>query len=91
MLHVVGSASTHLMRSRLARMGQLVAVHVSGHVSTYVDILDEARPILVGFVEQVESKMQAGGGRVERQHARLPKVPAPRPPQTLPPFSRHVA
>ena len=33
-LHVTGSASTHLMRSRLARMGQLVAVHVSGHVST---------------------------------------------------------
>ena len=34
MLHVAGSASTHLMRNRLARIGQLVAVHVSGHVST---------------------------------------------------------
>mmetsp|Transcript_51909 Transcript_51909/g.143792 ORF Transcript_51909/g.143792 Transcript_51909/m.143792 type:complete len:226 (+) Transcript_51909:1483-2160(+) len=33
-MHVVGSASTHLIRSRLARIGQLEAVQVSGHVST---------------------------------------------------------
>mmetsp|Transcript_32602 Transcript_32602/g.83113 ORF Transcript_32602/g.83113 Transcript_32602/m.83113 type:complete len:204 (+) Transcript_32602:1675-2286(+) len=34
MLAVLGSASTHLMRSRLARIGQFVAVQVRGHVST---------------------------------------------------------
>ena len=34
MFAVAGSASTHLIRSRLARIGQFVAVHVSGHEST---------------------------------------------------------
>mmetsp|Transcript_5430 Transcript_5430/g.12504 ORF Transcript_5430/g.12504 Transcript_5430/m.12504 type:complete len:246 (+) Transcript_5430:1910-2647(+) len=34
MLQVAGFTSTHLMRSPLARMGQLVAVQVSGQLST---------------------------------------------------------
>ena len=34
MLHVMGSASTHLMRRRLCRMGKFVAVQVNGQVST---------------------------------------------------------
>ena len=34
MFAVAGSASTHLIRSRLAWIGQFVALHVSGHERT---------------------------------------------------------
>ena len=43
----------------------------SGETTRLVDLLDEAGPVAVGLVQQVQREVQARRPRVERQHPRV--------------------